>query len=170
MNILKTIATLLFLLGSMTPVLSQSYPHKTITEEARDAYYEQMKSYESGIEIADSLLEAYKTEPFDIALNDGSGGYIVGSGFIRNCYARLHNLKLSDTYCLEKVAEIDKIITSENQAEANKMYQKVVSKADQYFDANNFSKAVELYERALTFRPEDKAVQEKLQLAKSKLD
>lgn len=170
MKILRYISLVAVAISLSTIVIGQNYPHKTITEKAQENFYERMKVYDSGILLADSLLSEYKTEPFDIAYGDGSGAYAVGSAFIRNCYARLHNLDLSDTYCLDKVAEIDEIIAAENQAENDMLYQKIIDKADKYYDANNFPKALELYERAVTFRPDDANVQTKLEAAKSKLD
>lgn len=147
----------------------QNYPFRSISEKEADSYMQRMNEYDSGIAVADSLLESYKEERFDVKMDNGSS-YAVGSGFIRNCYAKLHNLKLSESHCLDKVVEIDQIIAEEDKAEHQKQYQKIVDKAGQYYDAKNYTKAVELYERALGFRPEDAEVQAKLELAKSKLD
>lgn len=163
------ITFILFLSTFIGSFYGQSSKEQNTIEKCEDDYFDKMKDYDTGVVIADSLFEAYKSEPFDILSGDRSS-LVVGSAFVRNCYAKLHNLDLSETYCLNKVIELEEIIKAEIKAETDVMYQKIVDKADELYNANNYAKAVELYERALILKPDDSDVQNKLNEAKSKLD
>jgi hypothetical protein len=48
-------------------------------------------------------------------------------------------------------------------------HQKIVNKADEYFQALNYVKALELYARALSIKPEDTFVKERIAACDEKL-
>jgi tetratricopeptide (TPR) repeat protein len=57
---------------------------------------------------------------------------------------------------------LDTIKLTSIQTQHDKLYVKLVKKADEYYNKNQPSKAAELYERALDFRPTDSYVQNQL--------
>lgn len=60
-----------------------------------------------------------------------------------------------DSYCKSQIDIINKKMQQESGVEINKEYQKLIDKADEYFDAKNYEKAKSLYERALKLKPDD---------------
>ncbi|HEY9115608.1 MAG TPA: hypothetical protein VIN10_12990 [Bacteroidales bacterium] len=101
------------------------------------------KSYKNAITSADSLfnLEEY---------NPAKGAYSMALVF-----------KPGETYPASKIKEIDKLIENQRKAfEAD--YNNKIKKADELYSAAQYQQAKELYEMALTIKPEDEYPKQKL--------
>lgn len=77
-------------------------------------------------------------------------------------YESALEIKSNDTYAIRKVQEC--IINAKEKINAGDeaRYQKIIKKADEYFDEENYDKAISLYERALALRSYDQYPQEKI--------
>lgn len=86
-----------------------------------------------------------------------------GSSWIYNYYA-----ELSEKYpkqcpeCNVKADEVMRLIDQEYRADQKTQYQKIIKKADDCFQQQDFLKAKEYYQRAVTFRPSDPYPKQKL--------
>lgn len=60
-----------------------------------------------------------------------------------------------DTYCRNQIDIINKKMREESGKEVDEQYQKLIAKADEYFNAKTYDKAKGLYERALGIKPSD---------------
>lgn len=67
-----------------------------------------------------------------------------------------------DAYCASQIEIINQKMKSETNQEIDAQYQKLIAKADEYFDAKNYEKAKELYERALGFKKSDEHARQRL--------
>ncbi|MBI3133694.1 MAG: tetratricopeptide repeat protein [Bacteroidetes bacterium] len=60
-----------------------------------------------------------------------------------------------DTYCKNQIDIINKKMKEESGKEVDEQYQKLIAKADEYYDSKTYDKAKGLYERALSIKPSD---------------
>lgn len=77
-------------------------------------------------------------------------------------YERALEIKGNDTYAIER-AQLCVIKAKQKTDTGDDLrYQKILTKADEYFDDENFDKAINLYERALKLRNNDQYPKEKI--------
>ena len=77
-------------------------------------------------------------------------------------YEKALAIRGDDTYAQNQIKIINGKMQDEGVVEINKEYQKLVAKADEYFDAKNLQKALELYTRAKSFKADDAHVMARL--------
>lgn len=61
----------------------------------------------------------------------------------------------AESYPKEKIAEIERKMAAESAEETEREYQKIISKADDLFNADNLDEAKSYYDRALGIKPSD---------------
>lgn len=74
----------------------------------------------------------------------------------RDEYEKALELNPASMDVRKKVAEVVQLAQQKADEDVNAQYEKIVNKADDYFDKENYQKSLKLYERALTFRSYDK--------------
>ena len=127
-----------------------------------------------GIRPKDELVQKRVNEINQIILNqkaDGGFNTIVQQantyfekGDWKNAkiqYEKALGIK-DDSYCRNQIEIINAKMKSETSDTEQKNYQKILTKADEYFDAKNYEKAKELYERAISIKPADVYPKDKL--------
>lgn len=155
-RILTTILGLLFAI----PCFSQ----RNIPFEAVKALEARMKDFKSALFVVDSLYKNYITVGAFNIQNKDSHIYEGGSGWLYNKY-----LELSEKYpkqcpeCKTKAKELYNIMDDEIKAAGELQYRKLIQKADDCFQQQNFLKAKEYYQRAVSFMPNDQYPKDKLQ-------
>jgi tetratricopeptide (TPR) repeat protein len=77
-------------------------------------------------------------------------------------YEKALTLKPGDSYCVSQINVINQKMKDETGVTEQKEYQKILTKADEYFNAKNYEKAKGLYERALGIKPGDEYPKTKL--------
>src|SRR5690554_2411627 len=68
----------------------------------------------------------------------------------------------NDVYAIERAQLSERKAKEKTEEEDNALYQKIIAKADEYFDDDSFDQARELYERALNLRSYDRYPQDKI--------
>lgn len=79
----------------------------------------------------------------------------------RTGYQRALSIK-NEAYPANQIIVCDQKLKDLNASIDNKQYQKILDKADEYLGAENYEKALGLYNRALGFRPNDEYPQSKI--------
>ncbi len=79
----------------------------------------------------------------------------------REKYLIASNLKPNELYPKEQIIYIDnliveKLIKEASKEELEKVYLEAITEADEYFNLSNYMEAYTMYERALSFKPEEK--------------
>lgn len=87
-----------------------------------------------------------------------------------NNYRNALNTKPNDSKALGKIAEVEALMAKRDAAnkakqEADAMFNKLISEADDYFNKKNYQKAVETYRQALVERPENAYAKKQLKEA-----
>jgi tetratricopeptide (TPR) repeat protein len=77
-------------------------------------------------------------------------------------YEKALAIKGDDSYCISQIGIINQKMKSDTSDTEQKEYQKILSKADEYFNSKNYEKAKGLYERALGIKPGDEYPKTKL--------
>ncbi len=80
----------------------------------------------------------------------------------KEAYEAALEIDPNDAYAARKVQESIEMAKSKVERGNDKRYQKIVDKADEYFDEENYEKAVSLYERALSLRSTDQYPKDQL--------
>jgi tetratricopeptide (TPR) repeat protein len=80
----------------------------------------------------------------------------------KDTYEQALKEKSNDPYAIRKIQESVEKAKAKVDAGDEARYQKIVSKADEYFDEENYDKAKSLYERALKLRSYDQYPKDKL--------
>ncbi|MEX2485047.1 MAG: hypothetical protein WED10_10820 [Brumimicrobium sp.] len=80
----------------------------------------------------------------------------------KEAYEKALEIKSNDVYAIERAQESVTLAKSKVNAGDEARYQKILTKADEYFDAENYDKAKSLYERALGLRSYDEYPKDKL--------
>jgi hypothetical protein len=111
-------------------------------------------SYENAIHYADSLKAAYDVQPFCISTSD-STLFEGGLGCLLHFYNQALDYRPGDAYATQQIALVNEQSREEYRQQAEVQYQKVIHAADKNFAEKNFDKALELYRRAVVFRPSD---------------
>jgi tetratricopeptide (TPR) repeat protein len=79
----------------------------------------------------------------------------------KNAFEKALNIK-NDFYAKSQYENATKKSIKQSGTDVDKQYQKIISTADNDFEIKNYSKAKELYERALSLKPTDKYPKDKL--------
>lgn len=80
----------------------------------------------------------------------------------KEAYEKALNEKLNDPYAIRRVQESIAKAKAKVDTGDDARYQKILTKADEYFDEENYEKATSLYERALKLRSYDQYPKDKL--------
>jgi len=151
--------TLLFLLcGSSFAQDKTVITYRQRQDLGQDTYVRIMKT-------ADSLFSEYCDKPFDFEKEDGSC-CDQGLDVIRGFYKLAMVEKPGDDDAMRGIAKVEERMMIETNIEIEGQYEKVVNKADEYFNGGYYKKAYELYERAHKLKPTDKEVKKKMKKAK----
>ncbi|MGV6861705.1 MAG: tetratricopeptide repeat protein [Putridiphycobacter sp.] len=102
------------------------------------------KAYQEKIELADAKFQ--------------EGDWKQAIGYYKD--AKL--LDDSKTYPDEQIAKAEQKMKEESEAEVEKNYQKIIKKADEFFNAEDYDNAKSYYERALGFKPNDQYPKDQL--------
>jgi len=102
------------------------------------------KKFEAAIEEADQLFK--KKEYLNA----------------KNKYEEALFFKGNDKYAIKKRDESLALIDKETGGQLDKNYQKILDKADEYREAENYKKAISLYERAISLREDDQYPKDRL--------
>lgn len=126
------------------------------------------------------LLEAQRAEDLANAENNKKYQEAIAEAddlFSRNEFLDAKNkyeealfFKGNDSYALKRRDEALARLNEETVSQRDVQYQKILDKADEFFDAENWDRAVSLYERALTFRENDQYPKDKLAEIQAILD
>ena len=73
----------------------------------------------------------------------------------KQLYKEANNVKPSETYPQEQITWINDKMKSQLEDEVNKQYQKIIDVADKLFGEENYTKSIELFNRAKGMRPND---------------
>ncbi|MDH4472218.1 MAG: tetratricopeptide repeat protein [Fluviicola sp.] len=79
-------------------------------------------------------------------------------------YNRALSLRKNDEHVLQRIRQIES-----RSIEKEIVYNKIVKKADEYYDKREYEKALELYKRAHLFRENDKYVIKRIRETKRKI-
>lgn len=79
-----------------------------------------------------------------------------------NKYKEALSVKQNEDYPQQQIDKITGIMKNQEEIELDKEYSKILKVADKSFDEKNYDKAIELYKRALTFKPQEEYPQSKL--------
>jgi tetratricopeptide (TPR) repeat protein len=106
-----------------------------------------------------ALMEKYKSavEAADKLFNDGS--YKEA----KTAYQEALDIKGDEQYPKDQIALCDQKMQEQSGNEEEAQYQKILTTAQKYFDEKNYDKALELYNRALTIRPDDSIPKDKIE-------
>lgn len=134
-----------------------SFSQRTIPEKTIKSIEERMVDLKSSIFLVDSLYQDYiKNGKFTIQEYANPQLTSSGSSLLYGYYK-----KLTDKYgkeCLEctlRANSLNQQIIEEKNLEQELVYRNLLKVADNYFNEKYFSKAIELYEQAIVFRPSD---------------
>ncbi|MCF8302349.1 MAG: tetratricopeptide repeat protein [Bacteroidales bacterium] len=120
-----------------------TYPQQKIDEidKLQKELAEKQKKYNNLITEADKLFEA---EQYDQA---------------KEIYKTASGVLPDNTYPEEKAAAIDSIFKARKERQAN--FEEALAKADQYYEAENYTDAREKYEEALEYKPGNQHAQKR---------
>ena len=142
-----------------------SFAQRTIPFASIKAIEARMTDAESSLFLLDSLYNDYiNVGPFKIEERVKSNSSDQGSAWLYNNYTAL-----SEKYpkqcreCKTKADDLMRLINKEIQADLEKEYRKVIQKADDCFQQQDFPKAKEYYLRAVNFRPSDPYPKQRLE-------
>ena len=80
-------------------------------------------------------------------------------------YEHAHQIIPDEKYALQKIAEIDRILQQgDKEATLRDKYNELVKIADSLFQQNNYDKAIEKYQNALTFLPNENYPKEQINI------
>lgn len=96
---------------------------------------------------------------------------LKGDGFVASkdypaaikAYEEAKKAKPTETLPDLKIKEVEKLVKDAQATDADIQYQKIISAGQKAMDEKNWSKAKEMYNRALTFRSDDELPKKKLQ-------
>lgn len=157
-EIRRILAVLFLLISAAVPSFAQLA--RVIPKETIASY--PIHSYEAAIHYADSLKTVYDTEPFCVSTTD-SALFEAGLGPILHFYEQALDYRPGDAYATQQTALVHEQIHAELLQQMETQYQKVIHAADKNFAAKKFDKALELYKRAVVFRPNDPYPAQKIQ-------
>ncbi len=102
-------------------------------------------------------------EEYDSHIKDGDYQFEKGNWkAARNSYIKAFNI-FNREYPEKKIVECDKFLEKEGNNQANKSYNKLIKKADEYLTKANYPKAKDLFTRALGLKPSDQYPKDKLE-------
>ncbi|MEZ4937359.1 MAG: hypothetical protein R2799_07170 [Crocinitomicaceae bacterium] len=79
-----------------------------------------------------------------------------------NKYKEALSIRQNENYPQDQIKKITELMKSEEAAKNDEQYNKILKVADKYFGEKNYDKAIELYNRALTFKPQEEYPRQKL--------
>ncbi|MCB0477938.1 MAG: hypothetical protein KDC84_07235 [Crocinitomicaceae bacterium] len=77
-------------------------------------------------------------------------------------YKEALSVRQNENYPQDQIKKITEIMKNEENVKNDEQYNKILKVADKYFTEQNFEKATELYNRALTFKPAEEYPRQKL--------
>lgn len=141
-------------------------PLPVISLKASKALKNRCTTYKTTMHIADSLWAGYMMEPFYVE-TENSGSYESGSSLLLNLYRKAQEIKPNSEMAATKVAMMQDVVNQETAQNEAKEYNKIITKAEEYYTNGNLDKAIELYERAVVFKPSDEKAKARLEELKS---
>jgi tetratricopeptide (TPR) repeat protein len=101
--------------------------------------------YQKAIAVADSIFEiAHKNKDFDQLSN------------CKQLYVKANRFYPSSPYPQQKVDEINNLIRNNNPGcGSHNAYQKIVDKANEFYEKKEYEIALKLYDRAHSLKPSD---------------
>ena len=111
----------------------------------------------------EELANQEKNEEFDKIISEADNLF-DSERFIdaKEKYEEALAIKGNDAYALERREESIQKSKEKTRAQAEAQYQKVLDKADEYFDEENWDKAIGLYERAISLKENDQYPKDKI--------
>lgn len=116
--------------------------------------------YISCVKSGDYLTILYEKEPFLVQESDTT--IRDGLSSISSFYMRALTYNSESSYCFDKVQQIENQMRAETTIEIEAQYQKIIRVADGHFTNKKFDLALELYKRAVSFKPSDAYPKEKI--------
>jgi tetratricopeptide (TPR) repeat protein len=77
-------------------------------------------------------------------------------------YKEALSVKQNEDYPQQQITKIEGLMKNEENSKNDEQYNKILGVADKYFGEENYDKAIELYNRALTFKPQEEYPRKKL--------
>ena len=161
----KGILFLIPTLVLMNYALAQKPSARVMPLSERELIEKSQTDYASAVRIADSVYAVYDQQHF-IVKTEEEMRYVDGLSFVASLYSKAWKLADDRTYCEKQLKKIKEQSDQELLIEVEKQYQKILTKADEYYAAGDLSKCIELYERAARLKPSDKAVKKRLKVLK----
>jgi hypothetical protein len=152
---------IMILLSSYSIAQKENKSMKVLSLKETKEINERIIDYSTSINIADSLYKSYIDSAFFIETQNSK---LVESGltYILRLYETAAKYGQNKEYCdeqLQKIhTQIDEQIRSENKAN----YNKIITKAEEYYSNGNIEKSIELYERAIRLKPSDDNAKKRL--------
>ena len=117
-------------------------------------------------EINQILQKASENEALEAKYKDfiQEGDYQYEKGEwkqARDAYQAAFDL-FNREYPEKRIKECEEAMKAKTNEEENKSYAKIISKADEYFDKQNYTKAKDLYQRAVGIKPGDQYPKDRL--------
>ncbi len=122
-----------------------------------------MTTLKSSLFLLDSLYGQYtEVAKFTVRDKEQPNRYQSGSSWLYNRYVSLGRKYHKCNECKLKADELTQLINRENREDMDVQYLKIIQKADDYFQQENFPKAKEYYQRAVTLKPSDSYPKQRL--------
>ncbi|MCB9224916.1 MAG: hypothetical protein H6582_12100 [Crocinitomicaceae bacterium] len=113
--------------------------------------------------LADQSAQKELQAKYDAAIAKADKLFKDGSYLeAKTAYQDALDIKGNEQYPKDQIALCDKKMQEQSGNEEEEQYQKILSTAQKYFDEKNYEKALELYNRALTIRPDDSVPKNKI--------
>ncbi len=109
-------------------------------------------NYASAIQLADSLMAKYEANPFVVSA-DGGKTYWDGLGTIRDLYENALHYQPNDKYAVVQLSNLYQKMKMRSAQEHSAMLEKLIKRGDDYYNAEEFDKAKEAYQKVLNIDP-----------------
>ena len=162
----RTMKTSLFVVCLLLIQISFGQERKTVTY--RQWQDMPQDTYVRIISTADSLLEAYHEEPFNVE-RKGGRCCLKGLMVIKEFYLRALIEKPGDEDAQNKVKEIEELILDEELLLEEKQFSEIEKRGDYYFDKGYYKRSLTFYKRAYQLSPKYKPLKKKIKQTKKKI-
>jgi epidermal growth factor receptor substrate 15 len=114
--------------------------------------------------IAEQNQNQQKEEQYKAKIAEADAAFNAkGWETARELYREALNIKAGDTYATNQIAEIEKQMQAETNAEVEANYQKIITKADGLKNEGRYDEAITYYNKALGFKPTDPYPKQKIE-------
>lgn len=145
---------------------NKKYPHRILKLADKQLIIDRSTNYEESILLADSLYISYDSSRFDIEIQQ-KNKYDSGLAFIMKLYDNAKTMTDEKEYCDSMIVQLKARSDRELKDHEDKRYQDILDKAEEHYANGNKTRAIELYERAVSLRPSDEQAKSRLEELKN---